>query len=327
MTVVRAHGGRRLCKMICANGTVVPCDAARRFDLHAVPVADLAALAELLHRLLRRADCALVRGAVADAACARGVRRLLHPDPETGEMSTLREAPRRWLALDVDGLPLPAGTDPRDLAACAAAALPVLPVELRATACLVQATGSHGVKPGARLRLWFWCDRPVTGIEAARWFRTAPVDRSVFRPAQLILTAAPVFAAGVADPLPRRLVLLPGAPTVAVPPPAVLAPPPAPPRPAPQARALGAGRYALAALTRAVGRVARAPEGARHPTILAEAWGLARLVNARLLGEGDVRRALLAAAECCGVPPKEAEAVVAWALGHRPDAAAGSGAR
>jgi hypothetical protein len=83
VTVVRAHGGRRLCKTIGTNGAVLPCDPARRFDLHAVPVADLAALAELLRRLLWRADCALVRGAVADAACTRGVRRLLHPDPET----------------------------------------------------------------------------------------------------------------------------------------------------------------------------------------------------------------------------------------------------
>ena len=43
--------------------------------------------------------------------------------------------------------------------------------------------------------------------------------------------------------------------------------------------------------------------------------------------DGIAAAPLLAAAECSGVPPKEAEAVVAWALEHRPDAAAGIEAR
>jgi hypothetical protein len=58
--------------------------------------------------------------------------------------------------------------------------------------------------------LWFWCDRPVTGAELRHWLRGAPVDPSVFGAAQPVYTATPVFAIGAADPLPHRLLLLPG---------------------------------------------------------------------------------------------------------------------
>jgi hypothetical protein len=32
--------------------------------------------------------------------------------------------------------------------------------------CIAQATASHGIKPGCRVRLWYWLDRPTTGGEA-----------------------------------------------------------------------------------------------------------------------------------------------------------------
>ncbi|MCK8788241.1 hypothetical protein M0638_28220, partial [Roseomonas sp. NAR14] len=112
------------------------------------------ALAALLHDLAGRRSCAIVRGAIADPARTRGVRRLVHADPKTGDAPTLRDVPRAWIALDLDGMPLPAGTDPRDLAACGAIARATLPAAFREAACLVGATASHGLKSGARLRLW-----------------------------------------------------------------------------------------------------------------------------------------------------------------------------
>jgi hypothetical protein len=277
--------------------------------------------------LAGRRDTCVLRGAVADPARTRGVRRLLHPDWRTGEAATLADTPRAWLALDLDGLPLPAGTDPRDLAGCGEAARLALPGAFQRATMIVQATAGHGFKPGARLRLWCLLTRPIGGAECKRWLRAAPVDRSVFGAAQPIYTAAPLFV-GLPDPLPRRLVVLDGTePAVAVPDPATLAPPP--PRPAASLRpaALGAGRYALTALTRAVARIAAAREGGRHDAAKAEAWGLARLVRAGLLSEAEVTRAIGSALARAGKEAAEGEAIAAWAIAHRQDGAPPDGVR
>ncbi|MBX6745706.1 MAG: hypothetical protein IRY87_27065, partial [Acetobacteraceae bacterium] len=306
------------------DGTLIPYDSARTFDLHHEPLADLAGLADLLRRLLSCPDAAVVRGAILDPARTRRVRRLLHADAETGDAPTLREVPRRWLALDVDGLDLPPGTDPRDLAACARAVLPHLPAEFRAARVVVTATASHGIKPGIHLRLWYWLSRPAGGAEVTQWLRGAPVDASIFNAAQVIYTAAPLIEAGTADPLPCRLTILPGAvEVVRVPSPLALAPAPRV-LPALPARRItgddGRDRYAAAALARAAANVASAPVKSRHPTAKREAWSLARFVRAGLLTEAQVKEAIGAALEAAGKDRSEGEKVAAWAVAHRTDA-------
>ncbi len=275
LTLLRSRGSR-LAKLWHVDGTCEGYGLARTFDLAPVPLDGLDALAALLARLQGQPDRCTVRGAVADPARTCGVRRLLHTDPETGEAPTLRPVARRWFALDLDGLPLPVGTDPRDLAACAAAVLPSLPAGLRGADLLVQATAGHGVKPGARLRLWGWCDRALADAELRRWFRRTPVDPALFSPAQVHYTAAPLFQAPRRDPLPCRLLLLRGERrSVAAPSSAALAPRP---RPAPPPPPGGCDRYATAALSRAAARVARAPVNERHRTAKCEAWGLAPML-------------------------------------------------
>jgi hypothetical protein len=318
LTIARSRH-RRLAKLIRPDG-ITGYDSVLTIDLHPRPVADLAALYGLLKQLSPRSDCCILRGAPLDPARVRGVRRLLHPDPKTGEVPSLREVPRRWIALDLDGLPMPAGTDPRDLAACAHAVLPLLPVAFRDASLIVQATATHGIKPGARLRLWAWLSRPLSGAECKRWLRPAPVDPVVFRTVQPIYVAAPIFYAGAVDPLPQRLLLLPGqCETVEAPDAMALAPPP--PRPATQPRPLPdrsrAGRYALAALSRAAAAITRG-DGGRHMVAMREALSLARLVRGGLLSEAEVTRAIDGALR---VPERntaisEAADVVAWAMQH-----------
>lgn len=126
LTVLRARG-RRLAKLVQADGAIVGYDSAKHYDAATVAVQDLAHLHRLLRTLETRPDCCIVRGALVAGIQARGIRRLLHDDPLAGDAATLRETPRRWLALDLDGLPMPAATDPRALAACAAVARAVLP--------------------------------------------------------------------------------------------------------------------------------------------------------------------------------------------------------
>jgi hypothetical protein len=309
--------GRRLCKTRHADGTAQDYDSAKLLDLHTAHVPDLPALAALLQELRTRQDTCVLRGAILDPVRTRAVRRLLHRCRATGDGPTLADIPRPWIALDFDGLPLPSDLDPLDLAGCGTAARRTMPSPFHLAACVVTATAGHMFKPGARVRLWFMLVRPVAGAEHKRWLAAAPVDRSVFGAAQPIYTAAPRFV-GMADPLPFRLAVLPGAPAVGVPSPEELAPPPhhVPPSP-PLPATRSSGSHARAALIRATTAVASASVSNRHPTAVTEAWGLARLVAAGLLTPGEVTRALDGALRMAGKPAGEGAAVAAWAISQR----------
>jgi hypothetical protein len=135
----------------------------------------------------------------------------------TGDRPTLVESSRRWLALDIDRLMLPPELAATDLSGCGELAIAALPNPFSPASVIVQATAGHLIKPGARLRLWFWLSRPVTQSELKLWLRSAPVDVAVFRPAQLIFTAAPVFANDAVDPMPCRTIsIVQSQPVVAV---------------------------------------------------------------------------------------------------------------
>lgn len=319
LTLATAHG-RRLCKTWNKDGHVEGYASAQFFDLNTILVLTLAFLETLLRDLIQRRNTCVLRGAIIDPQKAQGQRRLLHPDPKTGDPPTLREASRAWVALDIDGLPLPAGVDPRDLEACALVVRSVLPQAFHGVACVVTATASHGIKPGARLRPWFLLDRPLSKIELQRWLMDIPVDRSIFGAVQPIYTAGPRFL-GMLDPLPHRLIALPGTERVVTPPPAVLMPPPRATHhdalnvaSTPEARST---QYGKVALTRAVNAVLQAGEGNRHPTAVAEAWSLTRLVGQGLLSASEVSRAIEGALRLAGKPAGEGTQIVAWALRQR----------
>lgn len=216
ITIIRAHG-RRLAKLVNVDSSIIDFDNVMCFNLIDAPIADLAALYALLERLQSRQDCAIVRGSITRPFRTFRVRRLLHADQMTGHDATLRYEPRSWVALDLDGIPAPAGLDLFDLLACGQTAIDALPAAFHGAACIVAATGSHTFKPGLRLRLWFWLSRPMNCAQLKRWLYDAPVDRSVFNAAQAVYVADPVFVGGV-DPLPLRLETLPGGDAVTPPP-------------------------------------------------------------------------------------------------------------
>lgn len=318
LTILQSRG-RRLCKTIQADGNIVGYDSVKTVDLHDEPIPDFTALESVLRELQPLWDCCVVRGGIADPQRVRGVRRLVHPDAETGDQPTLVDVPRAWMALDMDGAPAPAGLDLHDLVACGAAARSILPDAFHTAACLVGATAGHSLKSGLRLRLWFFLSRPLAGAEAQRWLRGRPAcDPSTLRPAQVIYTAAPIFA-GRTDPLPSRLAHLSGEETVQVPPPETLAPPkhtPAPPR---RVSAEGGSRYATRALASAALAISSAAVDSRHPTAVSESWGLARLVRSGLLTESEVIRVVDEALQRAGKPKGEGAAIAAWAVKHRQD--------
>ena len=321
ITILQARG-RRLAKGIVADGTIIGYDSARTFDMHEREVSNLDYMHKLLADLATRRDCCVVRGAIADPSRTRGARRLLHDDGE--DRATLRDVPRRWCALDIDGAPLPKGVDTSDIFSCGIAALLTLPASFHGAACLAQATGSHGLKRGMHLRLWCWLSRPTTGAELAQWLRGVPhLDRTSFRPAQITYTASPIFEAGT-DILKTRLVLVPGPGAVRVPPPEALRPPPPPPpRPMPRLETHASSNYARVALVNAATRVMTAGEGSRHRTILAEARSLRRLVDAGAVSEAHAREVIETAARHAGKSDgREIAGLWGWASTHPSEARA-----
>src|SRR5579875_390630 len=159
VTILAARG-RRLCKIIRASGTTVSYDRAKTFDIRERKVSSLADIYGLLAGLAGKPNCCVVRGAIADPGRTRRVRRLLYDNGE--DRATLKDVPRRWAALDIDGAPFPKGVDAEDIFACGIAAVLTLPPQFHGAACIVQATGSHGLKPGMHLRVWCWLSRPAS---------------------------------------------------------------------------------------------------------------------------------------------------------------------
>ena len=218
ITVMHARG-RRLTKLIHADGSTTGYDDARTFDALEIVVRDLDHLAAILLTLLPCWDRCIVRGSLIGGSPAVGIRRLLHPDPKTDDQPTLYEVPRRYVAIDVDGdaIHRPPEIPATDIAGCARIAITHLPPEFHGRACIAVATGSHGLKPGIRLRLWYWLAGAATRPVLQAWFMDRPgIDMATFRPVQPCYTAAPVLADGVADPVPDRLVALPGEPNVRI---------------------------------------------------------------------------------------------------------------
>lgn len=319
LTILRSRG-RRLAKLIRLGAEPQAYDSAKHYDMHAITFDGLDGLRDHLAALAHRPEHCVVRGGILDPSYTKGVRRLVHPDKETGELPTLTDAPRRWVALDCDGIPAPEGMDRRDLEACGIVARLTMPEAFHSAACIVQATAGHAIKPGLRLRLWFLLERAMTGAECQRWLRGVPgVDPSTLRAAQVTYTAAPVFV-DMADPLPRRLAMLPGVETVACPTEAELQPPPRPAAdPSRVVTSANSGAYVRSAMMRAATAISAAPVDSRHPTAVAEAWGLARFVAAGLMTPDELIRLVDGALEQAGKPKGEGAKIAAWAVAQRSD--------
>ena len=316
LTVLRCARGLHLAKVITST-EIVPYSQCRTFDAWTRSISGLTDLHDLLTDLVVAPRCCVVRGELIAGAEARQIRRLIYPDPETGDVPTLRDAPREWLALDMEGVERPADVPAADLRLCAEMATARLPIAFRIASHIVQATAGHGIKAGVRCRLWYWLSRPTTGTELRRWLKGTPADPSIFSSGQPIFTAAPVFTDGIVDHLPERLLSIAGLPMVEVPSQETLAPPLSPPpRPLPEPGSDRAQRYAIGALRAAAIAVATAPTDSRHVTCRSQSRGLARLVDAGLLAGSDVIRVMDEALVQAGKSPGEGAKVATWALAH-----------
>jgi hypothetical protein len=198
-----------LAKRHRADGTWQGYDQPKTFDARTVRIGGLADLCRVLSEASHLPRICAVRGALAGGSSATGIQRI----SGTGRQgATIHDVPRSWLALDLDEIELPEGTDRRDLVACATAALGTLPEPFRTARCIIQATSRHGFSAAGKLRLWYWLDRPLSCADLKLWIGREwqpPIDRSLFQPGQVVYTAAPIFST-IQDPLPCRLAGLAG---------------------------------------------------------------------------------------------------------------------
>jgi hypothetical protein len=136
---------------------------------------------------------------------ARRREAIMRDRAERHVPATWPDDPAEMVEPDQAGDLDPAPIDPvRDWAIAIRAAVVTLPPEFHDVSCYWQMTSGAGIKPGIRLRLWYWLDRPVSDEECKRWLADAPVDCSLYGAVAIHYTAAPIFADPADDPVPIR---------------------------------------------------------------------------------------------------------------------------
>ena len=213
VTILTAPG-RRLCKLIRPD-EIVEYDGAMLFEPDAYRLDGFDDIPRLLEDLAPRSDTCVIRGLLKPEFATRPqVLRRIHdaPSPRPGHVirAPFMAAARRWLMIDFELPDCPPWVDPTDALLVGGYLRQQLPEPFRCARCVVQLSNSAGFKPGLRCHLWFWLDTALDKPELDRLLgHVEGVDRSVFGAVQMHYTAAPIFE-DVDDPVPERLVVLPG---------------------------------------------------------------------------------------------------------------------
>jgi hypothetical protein len=224
VTILTSATGKFLTKQYTSDG-LINYGMEILFSSETQPVRNLTELAEVLdaigpHSCLIRGK--LIAGTDPHRHARRSrPRKMTWEDPITGEIGecveqpTYEKAPHHWLSIDIDSKDDDVGW----LDDIAAGRLPQkvlegIPPELRAAAVHWRLTSSAGIKPGIRMRLFYWLDQVISDDQAKRWLgaRSVPgdgaaarlyplIDLAVFNPVEPIYCAAPIFEHDRLDPL------------------------------------------------------------------------------------------------------------------------------
>jgi hypothetical protein len=185
------------------------------FTVTTVDLTGFGQLCRCLDTLTGRPFMFVIRGEMLPGADGKKTRRLVHPDPETGEVATFEPAARTWFAVDIDKVKKPVAIDPvTDPEGAIEHLIGLLPPELHDASCWWQLTCSQSL-PGNEetlsARLWFWLAEPLDDASLTRWARATNksaghklIDDSLYRAIQPHYVANPIFEDGMRDPLPRR---------------------------------------------------------------------------------------------------------------------------
>jgi len=199
-------------KTICADGNEVSYGKPKFFYYRYCEIELLEDFAKVvLEWLSDKSRMFIIRGQLLPGLNPkkRYYRRILG---RKGEPATIECPPRRWIALDLDGVEVPNGYGAPDKLAEAAYFIRDnrLPSYFRGVRCIAAATASTGRKgPSiARLRLFFVLSRPEDNDALYYWAEDLSIarpglrlDPTVMRAMQPIYTARPIFD-GCSDPVP-----------------------------------------------------------------------------------------------------------------------------
>lgn len=322
--IVLRSSTKRLAKLVrhTSDGIVVDgYDEAAKFTWEARAVDCIEALAMELEQLAKDPNACVIRGAIKDKNKDKKVvnrRQHVGKDGVEGDWDNHRPG-RRWVAFDIDKLPLPEHLRPGDVVTrqaarvIAAHARSTLPEEFRGASCAYHFSGSAGLRgwQDVSMHLWFWMDRPVFDLSWRAWADGKGVDASLFKAVQPHYTADPVIDGGEDHLAGVRFGLLDGEPEVVACASlhdfdgwqkaedlriaakraeiearraAIVG--------APQQSASALRQYVLQALAGAVGDIMSAPVGNRHGTLTAKAHKLGGMVQDGALDEAEVLAAL-----------------------------------
>jgi putative DNA primase/helicase len=200
ITILSCRRPLVMTKVWRADGSVQPYSKAKRFSMRTETLGCIEDLSMLLTALEGAPQSCVIRGAYSATSAAEVLRR----------KDQFEDRPHHWFLVEVDGFPTE-DIDPvlEPEAAALAFVRAHLPEAFQDVSFHWQLSSSTG-RPEKRgklyVHLWFWSDAELDSAALKRWakqFRTS-VDPSVFDPIQVHYTAAPIFEAGVSNPVPRR---------------------------------------------------------------------------------------------------------------------------
>ncbi|HHW4677293.1 phage/plasmid primase, P4 family [Xylella fastidiosa] len=209
ITVLK-HPVNTLAKTWRADGSVKAYDNAKFFQVEQRALNNSRDLSNLLTELEKNPHACVIRGAyVGDAKAAA-----LDTEFQKGKVRRIAELyediPHHWMLVEIDNF-YPRCRDP--------VADPVgsideflsdqMPFGFHGADYHWQLSSSAGRPECAgklKAHVWFWLHKPYTSAQLKAWAAVcAPgLDASVFNTVQIHYTAAPVFEAGVTDPVPVR---------------------------------------------------------------------------------------------------------------------------
>ena len=180
-------------------------DNAAHFNFVCEQVENLRDVLRVVEKGTRSPHACLLRCVPIDPKKTKHVRRIIKMDSKYP--ATLVEQRQHWYAIDVDGYGVATG----DVLADARTVLLGLPEMFHAVECIALASGNYMVKPGIRMRMFFWNREQITGYDLKRYFAGYGkiVDLSLFNLNQPIYVATANYV-GMPDPIDERLVWIDG---------------------------------------------------------------------------------------------------------------------
>lgn len=163
-------------------------------------VTSLAQLPDVLQRLPQ--TVMHVRGVPIVEGADEIYRRARNDDLLKGP-ATLKETDHHLIPVDVDGGEWPANTL-ESLENRSETARALCPSPFNAMPCVAVYTSGSTIRPGLRVRLWFWSDVRLTDEQCRYLFQRPVFDPRIYYPEAITYTANPVFEAPRIDPIPDR---------------------------------------------------------------------------------------------------------------------------